>query len=834
MKKVNVGMLSLGVLVFFLISTIILTITLGTQKLDPHSQASFDKNEADVIVAGAGSGGVVAAIQAARAGASVILLEETDWVGGQMTAAGVTSMDGGDPAWTGGIYKEFIDKVKNHYKVLNKSISTCYWNQTTTCFEPSVGQQIITSMINAQPNISLRLKTQIISAQKSGNTITSLTIKKDNVVSLLKAKVFIDATEYGDLLPLVDAAYRSGNSINTSLNESACIQDITYTAVMKKYPDGVPNNLKITIPPPGYTKEREDEFASIVTKDGYNEGFNGTYPVSWAIHNAYRGMPDSSNPTNYTAWDPAAITKTGVNWANDFPVNVRYLEDKTYRKLQNCEAKLKTIQFIYYVQNILGESLWSVANDEGYDTSYNREENNCAIIPDSLKSIEQNMPVIPYVRESRRAIGSFTLTAKDIYRSGTPPKATKTFSNSIAVGDYPVDLHNCKAEENLESDLETLSDKSRNGPFQIPIETLFSNNIDNLILAEKNLSQSRLANGATRLQPITMLTGQAAGAVAALAVKWDIVPKQVPVRQVQRLITESKAHIVPFLDVSVNDPTFSSVQQIAARGIMIGIGNLLFAPNDVIKRNQMAAVLSKAFSIPKDNPTTATFIDVPITDSFFPYIQGIYKAGMTAGCSTTSLEYCPTNALTNAELGVFALRGWQRTNNSIQPVPTGYSIYSDLSTTHWGFKYAEGLSKAGLLWYCDETAKKFCPDEPVSRKQVSFVLNTILNYQDFLATPTIEPIPSSTLSITALPTITSTLIPIPTLIPSSTPTQTPIPTPTQNIADLDNNGKVTIIDYVLFMQYWWLNTIDKGDLNGDGKLSVIDYTVFMNGWHQSR
>ncbi len=826
-KQVRIGVFSFVIFVFLLISTLILANTLNRQKVDSRSQASFDKNEVDVIIAGAGTGGIAAAIQAAQAGASVILLEETDWIGGQMTAAGVTSMDGGDPAWTGGIYKEFIDKVKNHYTLLGKSMSTCYWNQTTKCFEPSVGKQILESMINAQSKISLRLRTQIMSVQKSENTITSLTVKNDNTTTLLKAKVIIDATEYGDLLSMAGAPYRSGNSISTSLNENACIQDITYTAVMKKYPDGVPNNLKITTPPSGYTQEIENEFASIVAKDGYSEGFNGTYPVSWAIHNAYRGMPDSGNPLSYDAWNASAITKTGVNWANDFPVNVKYLEDKTYRKEQNCKAKLKTIQFIYYVQNILGESLWSVANDEGYDTAYNREENNCAIIPDSLKPIERNMPVIPYVRESRRAIGLFTLTAKDIYRSGTPPKATKTFSHSIAVGDYPVDLHNCNKEENLESDLETLSDKSRNGPFQIPIEALFSKDINNLILTEKNLSQSRLANGATRLQPITMLTGQAAGAIAALAVKWDIVANQVPIRQVQRLLTEAKAHIVPFLDVSVDDKTFSSVQQIAARGIMIGIGNLLFAPSDVLYRNQMAAVLSKAFTIPKDNPNTATFSDVSTTDSFFASIQGIYKAGMTAGCSTTSMIYCPTQALTNAELAVFALRGWQKTNPSLKPFLTGTPTYTDLPSTHWGFKWVEGLSIAGLQWYCDEAAKKFCPDEPVSRKQVSFVLATILNYQDIAPIPTLLPSPTNT------PLSTPTLIPIPTLIPSPTPTQTPTPTPAQNIADIDNNGKVNIIDYVLFMQYWWLHTIEKGDLNGDGKLSVRDYTIFMNSWNES-
>ena len=62
------------------------------------------------------------------------------------------------------------------------------------------------------------------------------------------------------------------------------------------------------------------------------------------------------------------------------------------------------------------------------------------------------------------------------------------------------------------------------GPFQIPFECFIPQDIDGFLPAEKNLSQSRLANGATRLQPSTMLTGQAAGAIAGAAVRWEYSP----------------------------------------------------------------------------------------------------------------------------------------------------------------------------------------------------------------------------------------------------------------------------------------------------------------------
>jgi len=53
------------------------------------------------------------------------------------------------------------------------------------------------------------------------------------------------------------------------------------------------------------------------------------------------------------------------------------------------------------------------------------------------------------------------------------------------------------------------------------------------------------------------------------------------------------------------------------------------------------------------------------------------------------------------------------------------------------------------------------------------------------------------------------------------------------VGDLTGDGKVTIVDYTLFMNYWFLKNIEKGDLNHDGKIGVIDYTIFMNAWNDA-
>jgi predicted NAD/FAD-dependent oxidoreductase len=111
--------------------------------------AAGGSQKVDVVIVGAGSGGVSAAIQAARLGASVALVEETDWIGGQMTAAGVSTMDEGHYNEDSGLYAEFISRVKTHYDAIGKSIGTCYWSARTHCFEPSVGQKILYAMIES-------------------------------------------------------------------------------------------------------------------------------------------------------------------------------------------------------------------------------------------------------------------------------------------------------------------------------------------------------------------------------------------------------------------------------------------------------------------------------------------------------------------------------------------------------------------------------------------------------------------------------------------------------------------------------------------------------------
>ncbi|EDY21794.1 hypothetical protein CfE428DRAFT_1040 [Chthoniobacter flavus Ellin428] len=101
------------------------------------------KDSYDIVVAGAGTGGVGVAVQAARMGRSVLLLEETDWIGGQMNAAAVTSMDEGVAlVRERGLYRELCGLIAAHYQPLGINYMTAYWNGHV-CVEPCVGKQLL-------------------------------------------------------------------------------------------------------------------------------------------------------------------------------------------------------------------------------------------------------------------------------------------------------------------------------------------------------------------------------------------------------------------------------------------------------------------------------------------------------------------------------------------------------------------------------------------------------------------------------------------------------------------------------------------------------------------
>lgn len=578
----------------------------------PHpASANGEGKVYDVVIVGAGSGGSAAAVQAARSGASVALVEETGWVGGQITAAAVSTMD--DVTYNrSGIYLEFIQRIRESYGTTNTPSNVCYWGSDTIAAEPVVAEAILLDMLStAKPGkVDLYLHQEVIKAVMDGNRVKGVTFRdKNGVETTVKGQVTIDATEWGDFIPLTPARYRSGNSVSPNINLDGEIQDITWVAVIREQKDIGP---ELTVKEPEGYRRDVGRFRKVVRLDGST--WPGSYPFDVSSFNAYRALPDRENPHPIDGGEPSTwgwITRTGLNWGNDVPGNggdhtgltARYLEDRDYRRLINGEAVNRTLRLIHYLQTELGMTDWTVDLSQGYDGRGDSVRERAIVLDDGNNGLLAHFPPIPYVRESRRIVGIETLTAKSSARSPQLGRALINRTNSIALGEYPMDIHGSRLRGSLESYLnETIEDypaqwRSDEGVFQVPYGTLIPEKVDGLLAAEKNLSVSRLANGATRLQPITLLTGQAAGATAALSARYGLQPRDLPVILVQDEILKggSRISLFSFHDVGLDHRHWRGVQAATLYGFLEPMSPKMFGAILPMEEFQVMDMLAKAF-----------------------------------------------------------------------------------------------------------------------------------------------------------------------------------------------------------------------------------------------
>ena len=485
--------------------------------------------ETDVLVIGGGTSGVAAALSSARQGVKTYLLEEGPWLGGMLTAAGVSAVDG-NTKLPSGIWGEFRDSLINRYG--SKKALRTGW-VSNHLFEPSVGNQIFQNMIKNETFLEPYFGTEVIAIEKRERG-WKIKFKSSSQTIILFAKIVIDATELGDIAARVGAAYDVGMDSRKThgediapINENDVIQDMTYVMILKDH------FKDMTIEKPqGYDPE-VFYCASESDQCKIGEKMNRTlWPKDSLL--SYGRLPKG---------------KVMINWpinGNDYYVNV--IEQTSEERHQSFEkAKLKSLQFLYYLQSELGFNTYGLVADE-FPT-------------------DDGFPLIPYHRESRRINGITTLTVNHIAKPYDQQQAL--YRTGVAVGDYPVDHHHASHPDaqNL-PELHFYPVPSYN----VPIGCLLPQNIDNFIVAEKSISVTNIVNGTTRLQPVVLQIGQAAGVIAALGVQENLSPAEVSIRKVQNRLLKQGGYLLPYLDVPKDHPNFKTYQRIGSTGILKGIG----------------------------------------------------------------------------------------------------------------------------------------------------------------------------------------------------------------------------------------------------------------------
>ncbi|MBQ3254123.1 MAG: FAD-dependent oxidoreductase [Rikenellaceae bacterium] len=480
----------------------------------------------DVVVIGGGVSGTTAGIRAARLGAQTLIVEQGPWLGGMLTSAGVSATDG-NYRLRGGMWGELRDSLEAHYGGA-QSLKTGW--VSNLLFEPSVGARIFRAMADNEEALTVKFETRATSIERTDEGWT-LTLEGAEGRQTVECKVLIDGTELGDVAAQLGVKYDIGmESCHVTGEDIApeeangIIQDLTMVMILKDY------GRDMTI-------ERPADYDSTL--------------FACACENEICRTPKEAN----RLWSKQMMMTYGrlpngkimINWpieGNDYYVNMIEMNDEE-RAEAVAKAKAHTRNFLYFIQHDLGLNTLYLADDE-FPT-------------DDL------MPLMPYHRESRRTVGEVRFKLNHI----TDPYDFTLYRTAIAVGDYPVDQHHTRY-----TGWEALPNLYFHSipSYGLPMGVLLPKEVDGLIVAEKSISVSNIVNGSTRLQPVVLQIGEAAGIVAALAVKQGIEPREVAVREVQREVLAGGGYLLPFLDLPATDPHFGAIQRVGVTGIIEGVG----------------------------------------------------------------------------------------------------------------------------------------------------------------------------------------------------------------------------------------------------------------------
>ncbi|GAB4205611.1 MAG: FAD-dependent oxidoreductase [Coleofasciculaceae cyanobacterium] len=477
---------------------------------------------ADVLVVGGGTGGTAAAIQAARRGVRTILVSEFPWLGGMLTSAGVAAPDGNElAAFQTGLWGAFLQELWHRQAGgLDNSWVSMF------SFDPRTGAKIFADWVQQLPNLKWIAGQIPLEVLQQGDCITGVRFADFTV----HAKIILDGTELGDVLALADVPHHWGWELQAHFGEPSA--PISFNPLTQQYPVQSPTWVVILkdfgtaeaapdIPiPPNYAPE---QFAG--AWDGYGA----------ELFMNYGRLPGGLFMMNWPLQ------------GNDYGTGVgRLVQSPEQRQQFLQEALWHTQGFAHFIQTQLGHR-YGLANN---------------IFPHS--SLGGGAYALhPYYRESRRLQGLVTVREQDILPvpggqvAALPIDEEGSAVTSIAIGNYPNDHHYPGVNFPLQPKSMRWGGRWTGTPFTIPYGSLVPVSTDGLLVCEKNISVSHIANGATRLQPIVMNIGQAAGIAAALCIELGCQPRDLPVRHLQNTLLQDSvapSAMIPLLNLPANHP----------------------------------------------------------------------------------------------------------------------------------------------------------------------------------------------------------------------------------------------------------------------------------------
>ena len=542
--------------------------------------------ECDVLITGGGTGGVAAALAACRRGCRTCLIEETDWLGGQMSSQGISALDEHEHIESFGgtaSYYALRDGIRDQYRAMADEAGrdpqfnpgACW--VTRLAFEPAVGARMVRELLaphEASGRLSVFLRHKTVAIDAADDRIRSLVaLDLDHRHSVrFHPSIVLDATELGDLLPLAGAEYRVGAESAAETAEAHaqphepkphCIQSFTYPFAVERRPQGETH----TIDEPAKYRHYRDTQPYSLTIDVHGGEIYGEQTGRLA-YRLYEQMPGTKGGLwtyrRLLARDAlgAALPHdvTMMNWpGNDYRDGS--IVDRPAREVAGAlqDAKRVSLGFLHWLQT------------EAPTTGSERAAPELRLRADIMGSAD-GLSKHPYIRESRRVVARKTVLEHEVSAQLPAGPRAAAFADSVGIGWYPIDIHRAGAED--------VGVSCRTRPFQIPLGALLPVRVTNLIAASKNIGTTHITNGCYRLHPIEWNIGEAAGALAAFALERRLTPAAVHASALgafQRSLLADGMPLAWIIDVGVGHRSFGAVQSLFIGG-RLDIG-LRFEPD---------------------------------------------------------------------------------------------------------------------------------------------------------------------------------------------------------------------------------------------------------------
>lgn len=502
--------------------------TLGGVLVDPARAAERRRViETDLCVYGATAGGAAAAIQMRRLGGKAVLIGPDRHVGG-LTSGGLGQTDIGNKAAIGGLSREFYTRVLQYYTEKYGADSPQAKAATGGFrFEPHVAELLLNRMLQ-EASVPVHLEKRLKSVRFRGPRISEIQMEDGTVV---RARMFIDATYEGDLLAKAGVSYHVGREANSVYGETLNGVQFGHPGHAFKVPvdpyrkegdptsgllwgvraeapgnqgDGDrrvqaynfrmcltddPSNMIPFPQPAGYEPERYELLLRYLNK-GYLEIFGNHQP-----------MPNRKSDTN----NHGAFGTDHIGRNYEYPDGDQKTRERIYQ------------DHVLYQQGLM----YFLANDPRVPDNFRATVSRWGLAKDEFQETG-GWPHQLYVREARRMVSDYVMTEHNC-------RGTIKAEDPVGLGAYNMDSHHVRRI--------VLDGKAVNegdvqvgvSPYPVSYRSIVPKRgqAENL-LVPVCLSSSHISYGSIRMEPVFMILGQSAATAAYQALESDV-----PVQRVE-------------------------------------------------------------------------------------------------------------------------------------------------------------------------------------------------------------------------------------------------------------------------------------------------------------